>query len=145
MPGIQTILEAVETILTPINGVGLIAIEDPTNIDPSQYPYIIVSDTDQREERHGYGGALHQGRKWVYHTITMEIHDLSANQPGAQLNFYQFVDSVRDVLRFNQNLTGVALRFGESITVSHAKPVASVNEIQFNATMTSEALEEIIG
>lgn len=145
MAGILTMLNAVSAVMQSVPNVGAIFIDDPTQVDPSQYPYILISDVSQREERHGYGGGLNQGRKWVYHTIVMDVHDQTPNVEGVQLDFYNFIDSIRDAMRTNQALGGVALRFGESINVQHGEPAANVMQIMFNATITSEALEEIIG
>lgn len=141
-----TVLQQVAAVVQTVTGIGAVYQYEPTGpIDPSAYPVVLVWIGQIREERQGYGGATGQGRKWVYYTVNVEVRTVSVDPATGQANFYALVDSIRAKLRGNQTLGSTVRRFGEDIAVTLDFPEANGTVVQYRATLTSTALEEIIG
>jgi hypothetical protein len=143
MAGINTIVNAIQTVLLTVPNMGTVYTYTPIEpIDPSQYPYAIITDIRQKEERHGM--PYRTGIKWIYHTIQMEVHTETPSPDVDQVPWHDFLDSIRTKLRYDPALGGVTLRFAEDIEIEWTIQ-ASGTMVQYDAFITSEALEEIIG
>ena len=145
MAGTDGIVNQVVQISQQITGIGTVYGYNPLTAELNDGPAAWVYVDHVEENRRGYGG-LKSGKKLVKHRVSMTVHQVSSQNDQDETMWRQFLDNIRSTWRANQtwaNTNGTVERFGEDIEIEVTDPFLNGDMVQFFATVTSYAWEEI--